>query len=63
MLCPKQIKNISGCSVSSFKYYLNNFFNTIPNIPCVANYANSLDTFFHTNIHLLMVWTPCDLIP
>ena len=48
---PKQIRNISGCSVSSFKYQLDKLLNTIPDIPCVANYDSSLENS-HTNIHL-----------
>ena len=49
---PKQIRNISGCSVSSFKYHLAKLLNTIPDIPCVANYENSLGNSSHTNIQL-----------
>ena len=48
----KHIRNISGCSVSSFKYQLDKPLNTIPDIPCVTNYDNSLEISFHTNIHL-----------
>ena len=47
----KHIRNISG-SVSSFKYQLDKPLNTIPDIPCVTNYDNSLENSFHTNIHL-----------
>ena len=49
---PKHIRNISGCSVSSFKYQLDKLLTTIPDIPCVANYDNSLENSSHTNIHL-----------
>ena len=49
---PKHISNISGCSVSSFKYQLDKLLNTIPDITCVANYDNSLENSSHTNIHL-----------
>ena len=47
-----QIKNIHGYSVSSFKHHLDTFLNTTPDIPCVANYDNSLENSSHTNIHL-----------
>ena len=49
---PKHISNISGCSVSSFKYQLDKLLNTIPDITCVANYDNGLENSSHTNIHL-----------
>ena len=49
---PKHIRNISACSVSSFKYQLDKLLTTIPDISCVANYNNSLENFSHTNIHL-----------
>ena len=49
---PKHIRNISCCSVSSFKYQLDKRLNNIPDIPCVANYDNNFENFSHTNIHL-----------
>ena len=49
---PKRIRNISGCSVSSFKYQLDKLLNTILDIPCVANYDKSLENSSHTNIYL-----------
>ena len=52
LLCPNIIRNISGYSVSSFKYQLDKPLNTIPDIPCVANHDNSLENSSHTSIHL-----------
>ena len=58
---PKHIRNISGSSVSSFKYQLDKLLNTIPDIPCVANYDNSLENSVILTFISLMVSTPCDL--
>ena len=49
---PKQIRDLS-CSVSSFQYQLDKYLSTIPDIPCITNYDNSLENSSHTNPHLL----------
>ena len=58
---PKHVRNISGSSVSSFKYQLDKLLNTISDSPCVANYDNSLENSVILTFISLMVSTPCDL--
>ena len=48
----KQIRDLS-CSVSSFKFQLDNYLSTIPVFHCVTNYDNSLENSSHANPHLL----------
>ena len=51
---PKQIRNVSACSVSRFEYHLDKYLTTIPDNPCVANYDNSLENFSRVSIDFLL---------
>ena len=40
---PKSIRDITNCSVCSFKQRLDRYFNSISDLPCSPGYNNSLD--------------------
>ena len=40
---PKSIRDITNCSVCSFKQRLDRYLNSIPDLPCTPGYNNSLD--------------------
>ena len=52
MLCPNILGIFLVVLSQVFKYQLDKLLNTIPDIPCVANYDHSLENSSHTNTHL-----------
>ena len=52
---PKSIRDITNCSVCSFKLRLDYYLSSIPDIPCSPGYNNSLD-----GGDCLQRWTPRD---
>ena len=52
---PKSIRDITNCSVYSFKQRLDYYLNSIPDLPCFPGYNNSLD-----GRDCIQRWTPRD---
>ena len=52
---PKSIRDITNCSVCSFKLRLDHYLSSIPDLPCSPGFNNSLD-----GGDCLQRWTPRD---